>query len=472
LVVVVMGLLLACSGDELPPGDASRPDVILVSIDSLRPDHLGAWGSERATSPFLDSLAARGLRFTEARSSSPWTLPSHVTLLSGRPPLEHAVIEDDRCIPDDLPMVQEAFQAAGYATAGFVSTIYVSDTYGFARGFDRYEDFDIAKGENLHHTVRAARVVDEALSWAHAQSGKPVFLFLHLYDVHYPYLPPEPWNYQFDKPGSKKSTHYRNYDFYKARPVAPERWSHLIAQYDESIAYADAQLARLGAAWEGSGRRVSWVVTADHGEELGERGSWGHGHTLFPEVMRVPLIVSGAAVSSVAVRDERVQTMDVPTTLAGIAGISFAGRGVDVRGDIPERDQVFETSRFDSARLGLLTGALRLDVDFARDRVDVFHVDTDPAEKVPTLDDPAALAGQLYTALGAPWHTSGTVITPGWIVAGGRRTDHRFEGPGEFAVYPLDAAVGGTATRSTPLPPTVSLSDATREQLKALGYEQ
>ena len=393
-------------------------------------------------------------------------------MLSGRSPLEHAVIEDDRQIPATLPLVQEAFQSAGYATAGFVSTIYVSDTYGFGRGFDRFEDFDIAKADNLQHTVRAEKVVTEALTWAHAQSGKPVFLFVHLYDVHYPYLPPEPWNYQFDKPGSRKSTRYRNYEFYKDRPLSAERWTHLRAQYDESIAYADAQLARLGDAWEKSGRKVDWVVTADHGEELGERGSWGHAHTLYPEVMRVPLIVSGSSIPSAAVRDERVGTRDVAATLAGLAGLDFPSSGLDVRGTIPERDHVFETSRFDSARLGLLSGDRRIDIDFERDRIDIFHPRADPREKMVTLETDPELERRLYALLGEPWSTAVTVISPGWIVAAGKRVNHRFEGPGRFAVYPPDSQVSGEATRAEPLPERVVLGQETRDQLKALGYEQ
>ena len=174
--MVALLLLAACNRGGLPAGDARRPDVILVSIDSLRPDHLGAYGNERPVSPFLDSLAASGLRYTEARAHSPWTLPSHVTMLSGRSPLDHGVIESDRGIPDDLPMLGSILKTCA------------------ARGFDRFEDFDIARSDNLKHPVRAEQVVTEALTWAEAQSGAPIFLFVHLYDVHYPYLPPEPWN--------------------------------------------------------------------------------------------------------------------------------------------------------------------------------------------------------------------------------------------------------------------------------------
>ncbi len=474
---MVMVLLMACSCGPsgmiaLSSGDPDRPDVILVSIDSLRPDHLGAYGHTEATSPFLDRLAGSGQRFTEARSHSPWTLPSHVTMLSGRGPLEHEVIEDTRRIPADLPLVQEALARSGYATGGFVSTIYVSDTYGFARGFDRFEDFDITKATNLQHAVRAEQVIDDALAWAKSIKDKPIFLFVHLYDVHYPYLPPEPWNFQFDKLGTRKSTRYRNYQYYLDNPVKAARWKHLNAQYDESIAYADANLSRLEAAWARAGRKVSWVVTADHGEELGEHGGWGHGHTLHPEVMRVPLIVSGDGVPGAAVRAERVGGIDVAATVAALAGVPFPCSGLDVRAALPPaRDLVFETSRFDSARLGLLTAEARLELDLATGRATTFDLGDLGERAGAPLVSPEQLA-RVWATVGERWSATGPVVSSGWIHAAGALQGHAFSGPGPFAVYPPDATVDGLAARLTPAPPFAEVSDQTRQQLEALGYEQ
>jgi arylsulfatase A-like enzyme len=115
-------LVLAGCAPALPAGDPTRPDLVLVSIDSLRADHLGAAGYERDTSPFLDRLAREGLHFTDARSASPWTLPSHTTMLTGRWPWEHGVVEDSLRIGEGTPLVTERLAAAGYRTAGFVST--------------------------------------------------------------------------------------------------------------------------------------------------------------------------------------------------------------------------------------------------------------------------------------------------------------------------------------------------------------
>lgn len=475
MVISLVSSLLACAGggSSLPTGDPARPDVILVSIDSLRPDHLGSYGSARdpSPSPFLDELALKGQRFTEARTVSPWTLPSHVSMLSGQGPLEHGVVEDDRHIPADLPLIQAALQSSGFATGGFVSTIYVSDIYGFERGFDRFDDFDIQQKKNLQHTVRGEQVVDAAVEWAKGAGSKPVFLFVHLYDVHYPYLPPEPFNLRYDRAGTKKSQRYRSYEWTLKNLITPERWLHLLAQYDECINYADTQLQRLHTAW--GSRPATWIVTADHGEEFGEHGGWGHAHTLYPEAMRVPLIVSGAGVPEAAVREDRVGVLDVSATIAALAKVPFKAEGVNVLGVVPpKRDQVFDTSRFDSARLGLLSGDQRLDLDFAAGTEALYDEAVDAGEltKIPGVDQ--ALVARAWASVGDRWTASGPLITPGWIFADGSAREHTWSGPGPFALFPPDAPTSGAAQRGSPLPPVVNLSDETRKQLEALGYEQ
>lgn len=458
--VAVVILLVACGG--LPAPDPGRPDLILVSVDSLRPDHLGAWGNPRQPSPGFDALAASGLRFSRARSASPWTLPSHTTMLSGRWPTDHGVIEDNRAIPASLPWIPSALQGAGWATGGFVSTVYVSREFGFERGFDHFEDFGITKKENLGRPVRAEDVVDEALGWARkAPDGAPIFLFVHLYDVHYPYLPPEPYNTRYDKAGTRKSTAYRTWRHYLAEPLQPARLEHLRAQYDECVAYTDAQLARLKAAWT---RPATWILLSDHGEELGEHGSWGHGHTLHPEVLDIPLIVAGPGVAP-AVRTERAGTIDVAATLAALAGLSWEGPGVDLRGPVPERAWIEESSRFDTARLGLLDGGRRLDVDLRGERR-LYDLAADPAELRPLPGDPA-LERKLLEALPEAWTATGPVRTEGWTYQGGAWVTAP---TGRFGLYPADAEIEGARTEADTR--AVSVSAEVREQLEALGYQQ
>jgi len=485
-------LLVAGCRKDLPAGDPARPDILLISIDSLRPDHLGAWGYDRPTSPSIDALAARGLRFDQARSASPWTLPSHMTMLTGLWPTEHEVIEDSLRLAPTVPLVTERLREAGYATGGFVSTIYVSHLYGFDRGFDRFEDYGITEGDNLHHPVHLPQETDDAWSFAAGlPAGKPAFIFLHTYDVHYPYLPPEPFNSQFDPAGTTKDTAYKTYAYFLKHPLPVAKLAHQKAQYDEAIAWVDQGIGAFVAKWEASGRKLNVLITADHGEELGERGSWGHGHTLYAEALRIPMVLVGPGIAP-AVRHDRVGTIDVAATVAALAGLPWTGAGRDVRGEIGERDFYAETSRFDTNRLSLLQGPLRLDVDLVGHRRALYDTVADPGEQHDLAAgqpvDVDRLAHALFGALGEPWTlASGTVQTKGALWQAGAVTAS--PAPGTFGLWPPDAAIehsGGTRATGAIVPPesaawsyggphpsvSIALDDGTKAQLEALGYVQ
>ena len=202
-----MSFLLACTAPPTVPPGSDRPDIVLVSIDTLRADHLRSYGYARDTSPTIDALAARGALFLDARSPAPWTLPAHATMLTGLLPANHEVIEDGLGLADDTPRLASVLGAAGYRTGAFVTALFVSRTYGFDRGFERFEDFDIrTMKENLTKETDAGDVVDAALAWwSTVPAGEPVFLFLHFYDVHYDYDPPGPYGSIFDRPPSRKT---------------------------------------------------------------------------------------------------------------------------------------------------------------------------------------------------------------------------------------------------------------------------
>ncbi|MEM6927044.1 MAG: sulfatase, partial [Myxococcota bacterium] len=308
----------------LPPGHPRRPDVILLSIDTLRADHLGSYGYPRDTSPFFDRLASEGARFSEAWAPAPWTLPSHATMLSGLLPEHHGAIEDHLRVPPDVDFVSTAFQRAGYRTAAIVATLFVSSRYGFDRGFDHFEDFGIReKKENHLSLVDADHVFAHARHFTQTQGrGRPVFLFLHVYDVHYGYDPPPPHNEHFDRPPEWGDEKYRSYHTYLRRMIDAEQLEHQIAQYDEEIRFVDHAFEQLVSSFRAAGRDVVVAVTADHGEEFGERGSWGHGHTLFPEQLHVPWILHGPGVRP-GVIDTRVGLEDIAPTLASLAGVRF-----------------------------------------------------------------------------------------------------------------------------------------------------
>jgi len=234
-------------------------------------------------------------------------------------------------------------------------------------------------------------------------------------------------------------------------------------------------------------------VTSDHGEEFGERGSWGHAHTLYREALEIPLIVAGPGLEP-AVRDEAVGTIDIAPTIAAIAGVPFAsgGDGVDLRGVIPTRTFYAETSRFNSARLSIQADGRRLDVDLAHGTRTLYDVDGDRDETKP-IPDPAAADGleaRLFDHLGTPWTAgSGPVRTSGWMWTAGGRPTRSLEAPGAFGVYPPDAEVEGgggapihgvrEAPREGPLrydgprnAVGIALGSDVKAQLEALGYVQ
>jgi arylsulfatase A-like enzyme/Flp pilus assembly protein TadD len=279
--------------------------VVLVSIDTLRADHVGAWGAAGAETPTLDALAARGARFAEAVSPTPITLPSHASLLTAREPYAHGVHHNGVYrLGDEHPTLPERMREAGFATAGFVSAHVLDRAYGLARGFDSYDDQLAARapGRGLISVAErsADRTVAAVESWL-AEAPDRFFVFVHFYDPHSEYAPPPPFDARF-----------------RARP------------YDGEIAFVDAQLGRLLAAIDArfpDGATLV-AVTSDHGESLGEHGEPTHSYGIYDATQHVPLLLAGPGVPAGRVVDAQVRLVDVAPTLLALAGApALAGEG-------------------------------------------------------------------------------------------------------------------------------------------------
>jgi arylsulfatase A-like enzyme len=318
---LLVALLAGCADDA-----RARPSVLLVSIDTLRADHLGLYGYERETSPFLDRLGAESLVFEHAFTPAAWTLVAHMTMLTGLNPRQHGVAKAELALSGEAPLLAERLQAAGYQTLGFYRPGWIHPRHGFARGFEVF---------------RAHATLDEAEAHLFEEleqrsPAHPTFTFLHLFDVHNdpsgqeppaPFSAPAPYQDVF-LPGARARLAGENYLTLKKKPRldADEREA-LVSLYDDGIRHVDAGLERIFARLEAGGWLANTlvIVTSDHGESLAQRGKLtGHGGP-YQEGVHVPLIVRLPERARAGTRiAESVHLIDVVQTV-----LDGTGLGVD-----------------------------------------------------------------------------------------------------------------------------------------------
>jgi choline-sulfatase len=280
--------------------ESNRPDVLLITIDTLRADHLGCYGDRQIKTPNIDGLARDGVLFTHTYAQVPLTLPSHAVILSGTYPMYNHVRDfTGTGLPSNIGTISEAFHRHGYSTAAFVSAFVLNGSWGLRKGFDVYDDhFDIRQFETRNPgniQRRGDETVDLFLKWFAQRPHKPLFVWIHLYDPHSPYDPPEPFHTQYS--------------------------GHL---YDGEIAFDDAQLGRVFEALKQSGIYNHSIIAllADHGESLGDHGEDEHGFFIYNSTIHVPLIIKPGGPPKVKTVDAVSSTVDLAPTLLRLAGIS------------------------------------------------------------------------------------------------------------------------------------------------------
>ena len=307
--------LLSCSNPLGPP------NVVLISIDTLRADHLGAYGYSRPTSPNIDGLARAGALFENAYSPASWTLPAHASMMTGVSPYRHGAVSPTTRIRTDFSTLAERLKAGGYATAAAINAPFVSKRYGFDRGFDTFfEHYKRPRNPVLYHK----RVLDLIAT----QKKRPVFLFIHYMDVHSPYRPPAAFNrFASGEEGQDEILHSRGLrganllelaravESGKTALTSTERET-LVGLYDGEILSIDSKIAEVVAAIRQElGDNTIIIVTADHGEEFLEHGGLLHGTTLYDEVLHVPLIVVGPGVKPGTRLKSMVSLLDILPTV-------------------------------------------------------------------------------------------------------------------------------------------------------------
>ena len=387
------GMVLAVSEPVIHDLDAygRTKGIVLVSIDTLRRDHVGAYGYRPPTTPRLDALAREGLTADDAVSVSSWTLPSHLSMLTSVDPAIHGGTDMRHGSGRRVPTLPALLRSAGYATQAVTSHLYVSSVYGLDEGFDRLD---------FHQDRRATDVANRAIDIIDRFGDRPFFLFLHFYDPHWHYDPPQDVRPLFAKPYSGAITgRWGDFSSRSAASVSRADLDHLLALYDGEIRYTDNEVGRVfdHMAARGALRNTLVVVTSDHGEEFLEHGSWEHQKTLYEEVIRVPLIVRGPGV---AVRREPapVSLLDVAPTILSWAGValppSFQGRSLLGPPALLDHEGYGETDHTSdkSHKLFLRAGARRwkaiLSLDESGGAVraeEWYDLARDPAEKASAL---------------------------------------------------------------------------------------
>jgi arylsulfatase A-like enzyme len=316
------------------------PNFVLICVDTLRADHLGYAGYARATSPRIDALAAQGARFRGCFSTYPQTAASIASLFTSLPPSAHKkMTEAETTLTSSVPLLAKALRGGGYRTAAVATNPHLSPGLGYEQGFERFTYVSGKKRYSLFEATReyAGTVVDvrsseadaygrgdavnrAALEWLDGSAdARPFFLYLHYMDVHSPYESPAPYHAMFVEQEGRD----RYCNGVPRRPVKPADVQYMRALYDGQIRYLDGLLGELLDALGERGllERTYLVLVADHGEEFLEHGGFGHGETLYREMLHVPLLVVGPRVRA-RVEEAVVSTLDLYPTLCELAGIA------------------------------------------------------------------------------------------------------------------------------------------------------
>lgn len=342
--LLVAGVATSCGGNDEPVPQG--PNVVLISIDTLRADHLGCYGYRRRTSPVIDEIAAAGMLFEQHITSAPWTLPAHAALFTSVPDSVHGVVDPIRTrLSEAFETLPESFQNAGYSTAGFFAGPYLHPAFGLGQGFDRYVDcVDVVADDELdenntwsmskpimrasHHGVTNDKVYGQWKSFheevAPTGDSAPFFAFVHLWDVHFDFTPPAPYDTMFD-PDYEGRVTGRDF-FYDAsiNAAMDERDKrHIIALYDGEIRWTDEVVGRIrdDLAKAGQLENTILVITSDHGTELFDHGRKGHRSALYEEQIHIPLIIHWPAGVVSGRHDGVTRMIDVGPTLRELCNL-------------------------------------------------------------------------------------------------------------------------------------------------------
>jgi choline-sulfatase len=412
----------AGEAEPLPPAEVvlqpERPyNVLLIVVDTLRADHLGAWGYDLSTSPQLDRLASRGLRFSRAISQAPWTTASIGSMLTSKYPTELGFVDERSALPEDVLTLAELLRSAGARTGAVVSHSFCSDEYNFDQGFESFDDSQVLG----HIGVSSPGVTRAALSFLEQHKAERFFLWVHYFDPHFAYTLHEPHDFEPDSTYAGPVQSEMRFAELNDLSLGPADVKQLHRLYDSEIAFTDASIGQLLDKLGQLGLEEDTLVVfaADHGEEFLDHGRLGHSKTLYQELVHVPLIVRCPHWEP-GVVDTPVGNIDVYPTVLSCLGLpppeGLAGRALGPTP--PEPRPVFTESGRRNRLAAVVQGELKL-IGNRKKGYELYDLAADPQERVDVSSARPVEYDTLLSEL-STWQASvraraqaGVVVEPG-----------------------------------------------------------
>jgi len=444
------------------------PNVVLISLDTVRPDHLGCYGYESRTSPNLDSYVRRSVLFKNAYAQAPWTLPSHMSLFTSMLPSHNRVEDINETLADDIPTLAQLLRAHGYNTAALVNNGQMRAHWGFGKGFELWREYEVDTPAGTCENLTA-----EALRWLTARPQEPFFLFLHYFDPHDPYDPPEPYLKAFGSSvwGMDARTILFDHRF-PGRDIKDQRLlKEIVGAYDGEIAWLDHELGKLLGALP---QNTLTVIFSDHGEAFEEHGWTTHGASLYEEEVRAALLI-GRPGSGGRTVEAPVMLLDVAPTILGLCGIEPPGhyQGHDLRPlmegrTLADRPILAETKRVLEGRVlkMCITPPWKLVYSLLEGRAELYRLPDEQTD----LSGREPEQTHKMLAMVRQWLT----VEDFWIVyAAGRGTyDATLTTEGQFAVFiPAGVDMGRDSIRPSPGGQQIALTLYPAGAPKALYFE-
>lgn len=411
ILSLVPALLFGCGTEAplLPPQKITN--LILISIDTLRADHLGCYGYDRPTSPEIDQFAAQGLLFEDCSAPSPWTLPSHASILTGLYPSRHTLNSPIKYLPAHVLTMAEVLKKQGFSTAAIVNSLNVSRKHGLDRGFDTFSYV-----EEFRDQMEPSLVENHAVEWLSKNAIEPFFLFLHYYDVHSDYVSLPEYEKMFVRPydGNIDGSSAQLKKFRRGTVEINQRGAeHLIDLYNAGIRQMDDGIARLLAVIKELQLldKTLIVITSDHGEEFLEHGDILHGRSQYQELIHVPLIMSGPGLPNGKRIAKPVSLVDLMPTILALLDLPAQHRqdGLDLTplwedpdGKLPHRlifAEADHNNTDNDIKRAVRHPQFKLHYDRLKKEAQLYDLVSDPGEKTDIRANEIELAGMLHDQL-------------------------------------------------------------------------